>query len=834
MKKALSILAVLILVLSLMSVATFTASAERTVIYKFTFENGGDTILKTYNRSSGVYTSVGKIVSFGGSGNHALCYPLNSTTHTGAGVHPYIWPEGIDEILAAQGNLGAGETYELTIDIACTGNTSGSYMYPFMLCNAERNKQNYFDNVRPNFSPSSYFKTCTFTLSSLSNGAPQPGQRSGGIAFVDELTLDEGAYVYIDNVTLVKNGTWKPISDDVRVTYHDGTPAEGSVSGNSTTTLTTVTTSSSVPTSSENKCGQSLTWQYDSSTHTLTISGTGEMYNYNETDKKAPWSNMSDSIQNVIVSDGVTYLGENAFNGCGALTKVNVPISVTHIGKGAFEGCDKLKTLYYAGTSTKRRTISVESGNESILNALWICQGVSQNDPGDANGDGSVDMKDVLVVRKFIAGLGGTIDDTAADVNYDFSVDMKDVLLMRKFIAGLILSLEKSANPAGPENDSRWNAAMKLYNEGKYPQAAWAFGALTEFSEAKDMQKKAESAWRQSLATIAVDNTRFGYLLQDFTDDLNVYDYIVYYYIDANGSVKPFALDKGAIDGATPANNGLTSNEHGKIVSIGSGQRLRALYEDGFVANFSQYYNNDGTRTYQNSSLIDNIIQITPIFSDRGVGLKADGTVLCSSAGDYEIDDWLKGTSSWKNITSLEWGIWHETVMQGAILVGLDSDGVPHVVYQDNSYEKSLQLQKVAAWLSSLKNIKKVSIYLSPDAVSVGALDKSGNWYTYTKDTQYNGESYKMPADADTVDFEMHEYRVGAGRVSSVAITITESQQLAMMWSDKTIMENVVYLDQDFIKTAGGNVFYYWFDGPTLTLFDQSGRYTYIENSDLY
>ena len=57
---------------------------------------------------------------------------------------------------------------------------------------------------------------------------------------------------------------------------------------------------------------------------------------------------------------------------------------------------------------------------------------------GDANSDGEVNMKDVLVVRKHIAGIGGAVDSVAADVNGDGGVDMKDVLLLRKFIAGLI------------------------------------------------------------------------------------------------------------------------------------------------------------------------------------------------------------------------------------------------------------------------------------------------------------------------------------------------------------------------------------------------------------
>ena len=58
---------------------------------------------------------------------------------------------------------------------------------------------------------------------------------------------------------------------------------------------------------------------------------------------------------------------------------------------------------------------------------------------GDANRDGSIDMKDVLVLRLNIANIVGVdipeIDEKAADVDGDGDLTMKDVLLLRKFIA---------------------------------------------------------------------------------------------------------------------------------------------------------------------------------------------------------------------------------------------------------------------------------------------------------------------------------------------------------------------------------------------------------------
>ncbi|MBR3289186.1 MAG: hypothetical protein IKI63_00240 [Clostridia bacterium] len=55
---------------------------------------------------------------------------------------------------------------------------------------------------------------------------------------------------------------------------------------------------------------------------------------------------------------------------------------------------------------------------------------------GDVNSDGNYDMKDVLLIRRLIAGAELTgIDEDAADANADGSVDMKDVLYMRRYIA---------------------------------------------------------------------------------------------------------------------------------------------------------------------------------------------------------------------------------------------------------------------------------------------------------------------------------------------------------------------------------------------------------------
>ncbi len=47
----------------------------------------------------------------------------------------------------------------------------------------------------------------------------------------------------------------------------------------------------------------------------------------------------------VIVPEGVTRIGDVAFQGCTGLTAITLPESLTHIGYGAFRGCTGLTAI---------------------------------------------------------------------------------------------------------------------------------------------------------------------------------------------------------------------------------------------------------------------------------------------------------------------------------------------------------------------------------------------------------------------------------------------------------------------------------------------------------
>ena len=90
------------------------------------------------------------------------------------------------------------------------------------------------------------------------------------------------------------------------------------------------------------QCGENLYWKYEG--HTLTISGTGNMYDYNENDM--PWLLFRDTTDVVILERGITGIGNNAFNGFVKLGKIELPSTLTSIGANAFAGCRKLYDIY--------------------------------------------------------------------------------------------------------------------------------------------------------------------------------------------------------------------------------------------------------------------------------------------------------------------------------------------------------------------------------------------------------------------------------------------------------------------------------------------------------
>lgn len=117
-------------------------------------------------------------------------------------------------------------------------------------------------------------------------------------------------------------------------------------------------------------CGDNLTWEFDESTDTLTISGTGEIcgYPYNTTDRtyNRPWENFENDITSVVIESGITSIGYNAFCDFTNLTNVTIGNSVTSIGDYAFGFCISLTSIAIPNSVTS-----------IISNAFYDCRSLT-------------------------------------------------------------------------------------------------------------------------------------------------------------------------------------------------------------------------------------------------------------------------------------------------------------------------------------------------------------------------------------------------------------------------------------------------------------------------
>ena len=92
----------------------------------------------------------------------------------------------------------------------------------------------------------------------------------------------------------------------------------------------------------EGSAGSSIHWilTEDGILHFI---GNGSMkdceWNIEEQEAVQPWEQYHDKINEVVIEQGITSVGENAFRQCSKIERIQIPESVTNIGRFAFVGC---------------------------------------------------------------------------------------------------------------------------------------------------------------------------------------------------------------------------------------------------------------------------------------------------------------------------------------------------------------------------------------------------------------------------------------------------------------------------------------------------------------
>lgn len=190
------------------------------------------------------------------------------------------------------------------------------------------------------------------------------------------LTLESGRYDFSGE----KNAL-HPLNPNVQLVVEPGAKLTGGAAGD----------------------GSGVTWQLtentdDPSTYKLTIRGSGAMEDYLMSSNQ-PWCSFRDQITSVVVSPGVTSIGnlaftrfsklihvdiadsvvsigEQAFSDCSSLTDIKIPQSVTYIGVKAFGSCTKLSSITLSTNNITSIRLYTFSGC-SELSSIVIPDGVT-------------------------------------------------------------------------------------------------------------------------------------------------------------------------------------------------------------------------------------------------------------------------------------------------------------------------------------------------------------------------------------------------------------------------------------------------------------------------
>ena len=170
------------------------------------------------------------------------------------------------------------------------------------------------------------------------------------------------------------------------------------------------------------------------------------------------------AMQNVALPQSLTTICESAFWNCMGLMEIEIPESVTYIAPLAFLGCMNLvrATIYGTPTIDDGEDYGVfvyfEEDDMSYKNLPVLeiygyggtkvetyCTGHSIPfhalvfvEYGDVDGSGVIDLGDITLLAKYVAGwsLGDSVYLENADCDASGEIDLADITLLAKYVAG--------------------------------------------------------------------------------------------------------------------------------------------------------------------------------------------------------------------------------------------------------------------------------------------------------------------------------------------------------------------------------------------------------------
>lgn len=129
-------------------------------------------------------------------------------------------------------------------------------------------------------------------------------------------------------------------------------------------------------------CGDSASWELTESGR-LTVSGSGRMNDCSgDSDDtshftNAPWARYAGSVKKIVISEGITVVGDYAFATCTAARSVSLPYTLTDMGIYCFAECTSLRKITLPASvdgvgdfafygCTALRSVRLEHGIETL------------------------------------------------------------------------------------------------------------------------------------------------------------------------------------------------------------------------------------------------------------------------------------------------------------------------------------------------------------------------------------------------------------------------------------------------------------------------------------
>ncbi len=141
------------------------------------------------------------------------------------------------------------------------------------------------------------------------------------------------------------------------------------------------------------------------------------------------------NLTQLYIPKSVINIGDRAFLGCTGITHIILNFGIKSIGDEAFLYCDNVKTVVYNAHEEFWNIVSIGENNNCLTNGkidFWLA--VLR---GDASGDAIIDVRDIIALRRFLAGGYNTVvSNKASDTNRDDIIDVSDIVTLRQYIAG--------------------------------------------------------------------------------------------------------------------------------------------------------------------------------------------------------------------------------------------------------------------------------------------------------------------------------------------------------------------------------------------------------------